>query len=243
MPVAQQNMFAIPNPPIEDRIAQFPMRPTAKELGANLGYGMLGSSSTFVEEDDQFLKVMPKNVPIKMFAIWMYFVLAVMSVFAAFSFFSLPADATDFSRRSAMGFCAACVFVGLFIIPIMMALLTWINKMEGTEAYLVFEKSSGIIELPRVSKSFRKQQLEEIIFLDRFVGGNRFWQVALLAQEDGQWVYVHLFNEAGSANGLEIFGYKNLYQKLADHLGVESRRLKFTKTESEMLPKKTIAIK
>ena len=234
MPGIEPSLFAKPNVPIEDRIATFRFRPTSKELGINIGYGLMGASSRTIEDGDQFLKVLPNPVPIKLATIWMYFVLALI-VLSVVVF--PPRD-----RKSLTLVCAVLVLAGIVIIPTMMAILSWINQLEGDAPFLVYEKSSDTIELPRLSKSFPKAQLETIVFLDRFVDGNRHWQVALLTSDGSEWTYFHLFNEAGSGTGkgtgIGFLQFKELYEQLAESLGVESRRLKFSQQESALLPDK-----
>ena len=208
---------------IEDRIKSFDRRPDDKELGTDLGYGLMGTSSIHMKEYGQLLKVEPLQIPIKYVTIWMYFVLALL---ATISFFVGMGDTLTY---------VMFVFAGLFIIPAMMTALSWINEQTGNEPYLVFDKSTGNVELPRLSSSYSKDQLREIIFLDRFVQDNRYWQVGLLVEEQGSWTYLHLFNEAGTGTGMGWMGVKELYENIGDELGIELRRLKFTREASKSL--------
>ena len=202
----------------------FEQRPDERQLGAELGYGLMGSSSIQLIQDEQFLKVEPQRIPIVGVAIWMYFVLMLIGtiLFWVGENEKLP--------------WVMLVIAGLLIIPTMLGMFNWFNGQLGTEPYLVFNKSDEIVSLPRLSMVFDRQQLHEVLFLDRYVKGNRFWQVALLV-EDGSncWKYLHLFNEAGTGHGMQWLGVKDLYEKVAEGLGIESRRLKFSRWESESL--------
>ena len=206
--------------PIEERIARFPRRPDERELGTDLGYGLMGSSNIELNEDERSVRVEPQQIPIKIATVWMYFVLAFIAAVLLW-----------IGDKDTMIW-VMLVFAGIIIIPTMMAVLSWLNEKTGTEPFLVYNKSSDRITLPRVELAFAKEQLREIVFLDRFVDENRFWQVALLVEVDGSWTYVHLFNGAGATTGMKVFGCKELYERLADRLEIESRLVKFTRQES-----------
>ena len=211
--------------PVERRIARFGIRPDDIQLGTELGYGLMGGSGTKLKEDEHSAQVLPQQIPIVGVAIWMYFVLGVIATILFWV-----------GENEPMPWIMLIFGGGIFIIPTMMGILSWINKAMGSEPYLVFDKAQDDVSLPRLSMTFNRNQLREIVFLDRFVEGNRFWQVALLIEEgNDQWIYVHLYNAAGDGTGMQWFGVKELYEQIAESLGIQARRLKFSKAESQDL--------
>ena len=205
---------------IEDRMVTFDSRPDDEQLGTDLGYGLIGKD-VFLEDDGQLMRVLPQAIPVKAGTIWMYFVVTALAI--AFVFLGVRDPIPWFLL--AMG--------AVIIIPLMMSVLWWLDKEGGDEAYLVFDRSTGVVELPRVSLRYPVEQLREIVFLDRWIEGDQFWQCALLVEKDGSWTYVHLFN--GGGGGLPMFGVKGIYQKIGEVLGIKSRRLRFTRAQSKSL--------
>ena len=206
--------------PVEDRVVNFNCEPDDRQLGTDLGYGLMGSSGTSLNQKGEIAKVEPMVIPIKLAAVWMYFVsLLIVAIL-------IITGTRDMLPWVILGF--ACVI----IIPFMMSVLSWVNQQTGNVPYLVFNKSEGTVELPRLSRKFVVDQLRQIVFLDRFVDGNRFFQVALLVEEEDRWTYVHLFNDGGARSGPAFLGVKELYEKIGDLLGIESRSLKFSRKES-----------
>ena len=220
----QTHIKVVPEIDTKNRVVTFRHPPTEDELGATLGYGLMGSSNCNLKEQDDFLTLHPLQMPVVAGTIWMYFVLAVILVIFIWQ-----------GEQDALPY-LIMLMGGIFIIPFMMSVLAWVNQQTGTESYLEFDKQENRITLPRLSLSFPKEQLREIVFLDRFVEGGRFWQIALLVEESSDhWTYAHLYNAAGSGAGMECFGLKDNYHRLADLLEIKFRRLKFSKTESESL--------
>jgi hypothetical protein len=212
-----------PYRPCEKRFVLFEHRPDDKQLGTDLGYGLMGASNRTLSENDKRLQYLPQPIPLPFVAVCLAIPLLMLLGYLIWQ---------GFEEREPL----AMLILGIFIVPIMIALFAWLNAMEGDEPFLDFEKSTGVLELPRVSMSFPKSQLREVVFLDRFVQGNRHWQVALLVEEQtNRWTYVHLFNEAGTGFGMQWLGVKDTYQKIAEALEVESRQLKFSKAESQEL--------
>ena len=210
------------DPAVKNRIAIFAERPTEEQLGAELGYGLMGGSNRRVEDGDHFFKIAPQPIPIVGVTIWMYFVLA----FAAILPIWLGPQGKEYY--------VLLIFSGIVIIPVMMAMLSWINGMMGTEPYIVFDKQAKQVELPRLSMTFPQEQIREIVFLDRFVENNEHWQIAMVVEEKSdRWLYVHLYNIAGRE--AEWFGHKNDYNQLALSLGIGSRGLRFSRKESKLL--------
>jgi hypothetical protein len=216
--------------PIEDRMAHFDARPSNEDLAVCLGYGLLGASGTSIKDDDNFMKVLPQQLPIKGIAIWMYFVLALMAVLIFFfqRFGNLPLAIHVVPW-------VMLTVGGLFVIPTMMNMFSWINKQTGASPYLVFDKSKHTVELPRLGLTLAQAAATEIVFLDRYVQKNRFWQVSLLVRDGNRWSYFHLFNEAGAGTGPKLFGGRELHEEIAAGLGIKSRKVKFSKRESESL--------
>ncbi|QEG23167.1 hypothetical protein [Mariniblastus fucicola] len=209
--------------PIERRIAIFDARPGDRQLGTDLGYGLMGGSPQKFDEDSKFFKVGPQTIPPKFVAIWMYFVLAAISI----TFVCM-----GIKEMAAWG-----IVIGgaILIVPTMIAMFSWINHLTGKEPFLVFDKVTGIVELPRLASKYSVKQLREVIFLDRFVDRNQHWHIGLLAEEgNGSWTYLHLFNTAHicSGNGSGWLGFKDDDQKIAEALGIGFRRITFTKDES-----------
>lgn len=226
----KQDIFAFTDVPIEKRIAQFADRPNDKECGIALGYGLMGTSGKSLSEDPIAVEVGPKSIPIKLFLIWMYFVLFVVIVIATLS---PPAiEERLFFQPFVWGM---LIMAAVFIIPTMGAILSWINQVTGSEPYLRWDKSTDILELSRVSKTIPRKQVKEIVFLDRYVEADRYWQVALLVQNQDEWLYIHIFNEVGSRPRFALFGFKDLSEQIADRLEINFRELKFSKKESKTL--------
>ena len=211
------------DPAVESRIAIFTERPTEEQLGTELGYGLMGGSNRRVEDGDQIFKIAPQPIPVVAATIWMYFVLALVLLI------------TLWLERQHKGLYALIIFSGIVIIPVMMSILSWINRTTGTEPYIVFDKHKKQVELPRLSMKFPQEQIRKIVFLERFVEDNEFWQIAMLVEESSdRWLYVHLYN-AASQGDVEWFGFKNDYNQLALSLGVGSQLLKFSRKESKLL--------
>ena len=209
-----------PYRPGEKRFVLFEHRPNNKELGVDLGYVLMGASNRTLTEDEERLQYLPQPIPLPFVAFCLAIPLLMLLGYLIWQ---------GFREREPL----AMLILGIFILPIMIALFAWLNAMEGDEPFLDFEKSQGVLELPRVSMSFPISQLREVVFLDRFVQGNRHWQVALLIEEQtNRWKYVHLFNEVGTGFGMQWLGVKDSYQKIAEALEVESRLLRFSKAES-----------
>ena len=212
-----------PYRPIEKRFVVFECRPNEQQLGTDLGYGLMGASNRTLTDDDVGLKYVPQPIPVVFAAICVTVPFIILLVYVLYF---------NVQDRGAW----AMLLFSIVIIPMMIVFLSWLNAMEGDEPFLVFDKSTAILELPRVGMSFPQEQLREVVFLERFVQGNLHWQVALLLEEKPVcWKYVHLFNESESAMEIQWLGVKDTYQKIADALNVESRRLRFNKKESKEL--------
>jgi hypothetical protein len=224
-----QHLMPVYDLPIEERIAEFEKPPTDEQLGTLLGYGLMGSSGTSIKDDGDCVRVVPELIPIRGVTIWMYFVLTLIAV--AF-FFVQPQIGPKMFRFIPW---LMLLLGGLFVIPTMISMFSWINERTGKEPYLVFDKSTQVLSLPRLQRTLSQRQLIEIVFLDRYHKKHRCWQVALLAQEDEKWVYLQLFNEAGTGTGMACFGVSELYEKIANELGINARRLKFSIRKSELL--------
>ena len=207
---------------IKNRIAIFSERPGEEELAAELGYGLMGGSNRSLQNDDQFFKISPQPIPVRAFTIFMYSFLAVVSILT----FWFDGDKILHVMN---------VVAAIFIIPCMIGVLSWINQMTGTEPYIIFDKQANLVELPRLSMKFPKNEIREIVFLDRFVENNEYWQIAMLVEErSDRWLYVHLYNSASSGS-VGWFGFKDDYHQLALSLGIGLRRLRYSRKESKLL--------
>jgi hypothetical protein len=211
---------------VERRIATFDREPTDEDLGTDLGYGLMGGSTHLSKDDDKFFQIDPQRIPVKLFAIWMYVVVAVIGLLVWFLGFDEP-------LLYAMVIGAAVV-----IVPVMIAAMAWLNDATGNQPFIIFDKKADQIELPRLSVKYSRSQLREVIFVSRFVDRSEHQQVGLVVEEgNGQWTYLHLFNTAHqcSGNGEGWLGFKDIDQKIAEALGITNRRISFTKAESSEL--------
>ena len=222
MPDPYIDFFSPPTDiPIEGRIARFDHQPNEDDLGTWLGTGLIGSSSTDIRDEENVLTVFPRNIPIKIAAIWMYFIVTVIMIAGVYA-----------DNRAMLGI---AIGGALFSVPLMLGMFWCFNRNTGDSPYLKLNKQTGLVELPRVEMTLPKEQLREVVFLNRFVDGVQYWQVALLCEDQGKWTYIHLYNEAGSGTGMHIFGCKEQYEQIAEHLGTTSRHLKFNNKDSEVL--------
>lgn len=225
-----ENLMPRVKVPVEDRMVEFDSSPSEEDLATCLGFGLIGSSGTSIQECDDLLKVVPNQIPIKGVRIWMYFVLFLI---AALMLFFQPVGRLPLGVQIVPW--VILTVAGLFVIPTMMTMFSWVNERVGSEPYLIFDRTSGGIELPRLNKSIPQTEASEIVFLDRYVNGLQHWHVALLTRKGEVWNYLHLFNEAGASSGPRIFGSSELYEKIAAELQIDVRKVKFSKKESKNL--------
>ena len=210
--------------PVDERIAHFDYKPNEDDLGIWLGGALIGGSNHELVDEEHSFTVVPRSIPIKAFFIFMYSLVAIMMISSFF-----VSDDAHVIWGVAWG-------AALIIVPFMGAVLWAINQATGDAPYLKLNKQTGLVELPRVEMTLPQKQLKGIVFLDRFVDGARMYQVALLCEDQGKWTYIHLYNDSGtSQTGINIFGFRGQFQQIADHLGIETCRLRFACKDSEAL--------
>ena len=201
---------------------EFEQRPNEAQLGVVLGYGEIGTSRIHVENQSEVFCVRPVPIPLKAFAIWMYFCCA---LFVAIAFF-LPDDA----RLKVL------ILTGVgavMIIPLMIGMFVFLNEQTGTQPYLSIDPESKTVELPRLDMVLPIEDVTEVVFANF---GGLHYQVALLVHRAANpWGYLHVYNDVGTPTSFS----KSTHQQIADHLGVPVTNLKIKKRDAKLLINQT----
>ena len=204
--------------PVEDRMVSFSSEPSEEQLAMAIGYPLMGTSSTTLKKREGNWEVFPQMIPVRIVAIWLYFVLVCMIIVVLFT--GMGKEVVGIS-----------IGAGILIVPMMLGLFSWLNSQTGSEPYLVYDPESATISLPRLKISFPREQVDRLVSLNRFVDGNRFYQIAILVRQEDHWLYAHVCNEAGTAS----WGSKSLTATTAEALGVPFVELRFNRRESQLL--------
>ena len=102
------------------------------------------------------------------------------------------------------------------------SLMTWINQLKGTADYIVLDKITGEIVLPRVGLVLSKMEIKRIVEL--VPEGRRPHQVAVLIHDDAAlqptalWVYTYVFSSFGGTSS-------KLAKQFADALSMPLEKL------------------
>lgn len=205
------------------RLVEFPNPPTPDELRTPVGWGLMGSSTTELFEDEHTVSICPVAIPIKAVGVWMYACLfAFMLGGTLFPIFGLQPPDTIFWVMMIGG--------GLLIIPTMLGMFAWINDQTGNSPYLIINKLHQSIELPRLGAKWPNKDVQCVLFVLCYVEGNILFQVSLLIRgECGKWIYAHVYNDGGDNHRNSWMYGSGLSedQKLAKKLGVRWSYIRF----------------
>ena len=210
------------------RLIEFPNAPTPDELRTPIGWGLPGSSTTALFDDENTVKICPVAIPIKEVGIFMYVCLLAFMLggllFPVFGF--QPPDSI---------FWVMMIFGGLLVIPAMIGIFAWCNGQMGNSPYLTINKHQEIIELPRLGAKWPVNEVQSVQFVRCFVEGNQLFQVSLLIRSEiGKWTYAHVYNDGGDNHRNSwLFGSSLTEdQKLAKVLGVRWSYTRFRRDGS-----------
>ena len=190
-----------------DRAREFHFEkpPNDDQLAVLVGLDAVGAGFQYVKHEER-CEVIVTKIPIKFATVCLLFPVAMAVVIAIVQ-----------RDMEWLGFS----MFGLFLVPWMVGLASWINKVQGTKPALIFDLHSGKVELPRLEMTFLKHQAREVVFVEF---ANRLYQVGLLVEVQGQWSMVHVHNSGGRFND---------YKKLAGWLDVPSRRIRLNREKAK----------
>ena len=174
-------------------------------------------------------KIYPVSIPVKAVGIWL--ACCCLIIFPTIMYFT-GGLVSDTGNGIGIGgaFCGAGLFV---LTPIMMGMLHLANQSVGTEAYLRLDESKQSFELPRLQVSFQVDQVHEVISIrvDDVV------QTHVLIEEtkeQGGWTVYHVGNLCAGSHSIS--------SKLADKLGVEFQKFKYTAKEVRRMRQSSLMV-
>ena len=130
---------------------------------------------------------------------------------------------------SKWGITIAVIGFGGFAAIQVKSLMNWINQLNGTADYIVLDKVTGEVALPRVGLVLSKMEIKRIVEL--VPDGRSPHQIAVLIKDDvalqptAHWVYAYVFSSFGGTSS-------KLAKKLADGLSIPLEKLSIPYQES-----------
>lgn len=160
-------------------------------------------------------------------AVWMYLVLVAMAGTVIYL------NPNEWKIELPIVFFAATV-----IVPFMISVLAWIDRISGREPFLIFCLDSNVLTFPRLSLSFKSPKISTVVEMDRYLDGHQFRQVAVLIERESDWAYIHICNELMERSFVwSGWGFTTFARRIAKGLKADTISLSFSKKDSESLPR------